>query len=1148
MTPEEDMIRPSDEIWFCELYFNEVYDFIKNGLPGKFEGLLNKYPKIKVYREKEINNDESYEFIRNADDGKPMYNKILERDADGLYVYEYDSSPFSPNLMRWNHDHQNKEYRAKQQGVDVKSVRTVEVLEQDVFRAISVFFGICKSVKGDENFGKIYQVWDEALQVMTLKTYVMDTVSPGIIRLADSLFIKILGAFGLNESSRNVNFCQRINQWCNEVCGQNRYDPYYNVKNALDFYRSIRNDSAHGSRLIPGQKDEIAFALYVCILLVYLCLKHTSISDVSLDSGCTLKCYVKGEVKLKDGDKTIQGTGGIGNEYELKPFTKYTVNGKSFELNFKYYGAIVNANGDIDTKVYQPIGQFSSIEIGTLFAEKLKEADSVVVQQLISLLNDNTGKLSNEIVQFQTDLKKDLEKLAAGCKDNIKDKIQEIIDRFKKRQDQLWEKAIKGIEEIKEDVKGLSENQVETKEILQTHTEESAEFQEDIKKLLEKIKGGIKWICIFVCLVVVSVGGYYLWDFLFNTADGAFVREDYELAYKKGHPNAAYEYARQLEDEKKYEEAAEWYRKAQTVYDNRLQAEKATGTSDVKSRIRLAQMYLRGKGGVFDLKKVFSYVEPIKNTKEGIGLYVYCCACDGEKLQEAMDQLSYAEKIAPNDEYVLLAKSEAQLILPNPKEKRTKENCTSAWKRLEQLAAKESEIREEALMGMAQLYLWGYFKEDETLHYNLYKGMDYLRAAAFEAKSIKAQTLLGEYLCRLHSFEDGYHAFDVAYRSGMVDALAVMVDVAVAMGQSERADSLRNKYMQKAQADPFFRNALDLEKRESRQAWQYQKKAFAAFNPTKHWINNEFVKDYVRNGLKSNVSVDSILKIDPSLDRNYVMAIKYAQGYGVEKNQVLADSLILLAVKDSLPDAIYTWGRLLDQRGKTLEAIAMLKKTADFDPRAAGWLSCIYDGIDLQRSKDYLIKSTDPSRAYKQMKEFWDWKQNFKNMPLWINDSQAPSWADKLERELCIQLDIYQDVSSISFLAGELACYYTSRHEPDDVTAFYIGIASRLGEEGYFSWLELSIICSFIGRSDVAKTAFMGYCIGYFKMRKPEDISIGERKVILKCLRAHFPDLEEPLKNELGFDFTEGIELTDKEEPMFFYMRTIQPNDSIYKY
>ena len=103
------------------------------------------------------------------------------------------------------------------------------------------------------------------------------------------------------------------------------------------------------------------------------------------------------------------------------------------------------------------------------------------------------------------------------------------------------------------------------------------------------------------------------------------------------------------------------------------------------------------------------------------------------------------------------------------------------------------------------------------------------------------------------------------------------------------------------------------------------------------------------------------------------MGVKYAQGYGVERNQLLADSLIQTAAGQGSIDAIYTWGRLLDQRGRTQDAIKTLQKTADVDSRSAEWLSYMFQNVDQRQSEKYLAKADDSIRLYRTVREELAW-------------------------------------------------------------------------------------------------------------------------------------------------------------------------------
>ena len=1147
-----DSILISDELFICWNYFDEIVAFIKTGMPERFSKLRETYLGEKYYythinskRLYEKENSYSpiafncsikgkkledeyggiYDYVYSDSDSDKIYwKKIIDQDSANQNIYEKRSKPHKMSNYQWSIDE--------------------SVNKKDVWEAISIFFQIGDYANGNKDYGAVNNAISESIKVMALKKYVLDNDKPIIISSAEAVFTWIVSCLGFNfNDGRSKTLDEKMNDWC-KICGiyntkngtkgVNKEHPFANIMNMLKLYRAMRNDMDHKGRLVPGLRDAISFSVYLCITIIYLSKKYKGeqFSEEfeshlnSHDDVCKLQCKTKEEIRSgNQGELPFYKSDGE-KYYLLEPFQDdYTIGDKNLPLNIdiECHGASILISGDSVNIVKKQYRFWENLPNEQFLVDALTKNDfNNKVEDIISFLNEDKDVL-----------------------DSIKNgllELQESITETVKKED-LWQ-AIEKLDGLTITIKTIEEGihkiNVETGNI----SKDTKKINKDIEKTYKGVNKLLSLLLILF-IVLVGVGGYYYYETTYNTADKAFSRKDYETAHYKGHLDAAYEYARQLEKQGKLELASEWYRKAIESYESFLQKfENKSDTFDIERRYRLAQLYIRAKGGYYEPYKAYCCLEPVQDNKQTIGLYTYCCALL-EKEQEVVNKLYYAKEDT-TDHYLFLTKAILQLQKPELMEGYLeKDTDEKIWKKLRALAPKLEEVR----LSIGLTFLNGFFDNTGKLIYRLWEGMDALEASAKEDNSVWAQLIAGQMYARMQLLDVAESYLTVACRNGSSDAMFLLKSVASAMKKTQKADSLENEIKRLQRVDTFLLNNMDLKKRTPLEALNYRKKGVNAFDSAKLSVTEYYFKEYVQDLLKSNTSLDKVTLFGDTITnsmKKYLYGVKYAKGYGVKKNQAIADSLIEAAATEGSREAIYTWGRLLYQRGNTLESIAMLRRTADFDAKSAEFLSYIYRSIDKGKSAEYLKQSNDTTRLYRLIIEQLSSMYNATEK---ASVKQLATEADELEAALC--QNKFSDFKHSSFVAGQLALIYALLGAPNSVIQFYLAIACNnvLNGEGYFFLVNLTELFRGQNKLKEAADCYEQFCLIYFG-RKGADANLTERKSIVDYLRCYFPESETRIKKELGFDFTEGIERTYNKYcfPPDNFEIDLQPNDSIYAY
>lgn len=1031
------------------------------------------------------------------------------------------------------------------------------VEDKNVYDAIVTFFLICEKYGNDKD--SIKKAVDYFTSIAAFRTFPPSLENEGAQANTHQFLKFILSTFvNINEDKKKDedNKIKSLIENYSKLFGDNTIHSY----KLLDFNRLIRNSVSHSNvEFEPRLRQEVAVQfLYNFIIMVYL-LKYHLRKDLNKDfavyynenkKNYYIPVYIdaKEETFLKGGETDIEISKGK-KVYNLCPFTNYHFEGyhKEFNLNEYCYNATITPPTDTEYDTIIDLPQKESNEelkntlaelqdtISRNLNDDNKNIDGVrelvrqnfektkTLLEIIQSTNTEIENLKNSISEQKEDWN-DLKQNQEEIKNNVNEilKNAKTLDDINKLCNELCENSIyqkyeRGIDSISSNVNEVKANVNEVKAILI----EDRKQKEKLHKII------IAPLVIFVC----SALSCYL--FRVNIAHFFYDKYQWEwccnLIYKSGDSNIAYEYAQFQERNKNFPQAAEWYRRAIKRYEEIVT--QSSDTLPTEAYFRLAWMYFQAKGGTWDLERAARYASKIKHTKRGVGIYALLCSVfDNE---EAENQIVYIQTKYANhkDDFMLLAETLWQLNSSNM----PKEYYMQAENTLKRLALKKgSPLRGEVLNQIALSQLSGDLKHGK-LQSGLFEGLSHLQAAAVNENHIPSQMEVADWSWRIGQLRNAKKFYELAVSNGVFAAMQLLIDVSrLTKAPQKYIDSLLT-LQESCPKDSFLTFAEEMELlRAAKHPSQSIKKGSAALHkaleqPYKYCIEIGFLEDLLRDMLCSNEDLFKTLK--DTADVYYLSSIKFAKGYGVEKNQEKADSFLQLAISKGNEDAIYTYGNLLYFQGKASEAIMHLKIIENTHTATQELLSFIYKGINNNLSKDYLKKITDDTRLYKPLREFDEWYESHnllasKSYTMQDFDN-INNWIHILEGYLCRNRFFNRSLSSE--IAGRLAVLYYCSNAPYEMVDFYTVLSANIDSKGcgYYELVTLSTIALVQGNRQIAEKYYESFCETYFNRHGIDHESDEEKRVregIIGFMDWYFKGMKERVSKKIGKDISKGLE------------------------
>jgi len=616
--------------------------------------------------------------------------------------------------------------------------------------------------------------------------------------------------------------------------------------------------------------------------------------------------------------------------------------------------------------------------------------------------------------------------------------------------------------------------------------------------------------CVCILVVALAVSGW----FIFHNSSQNFVRNNEycaEFAHNYcGNKDVAFERATFLEAEGQYPEAADWYMKARERYANML----AENPNDSIRASRMAEMTMRGKGGIINTDTAEYYAHMAKR----YDLEAYLAVVNGDvwKSRDLINNYS-GERTA----YLQLA--DAISGLRYTKKDFKFEDIKSHWNTIDSLASTQNSANQEALVAAYQICENGITDKDGEFIVapSLYDALAYAQDADEHYNSLSAQIYLASKFESLHLKEDAEKYNNRANANNRIGNGEITFS-------NERINELTN--------DP---QALVARAHHNYSAGYTDYRMTAYYYHIADSINtkrgiyklgNDFYLDWV-NFVVQAEDLSSVNQILPLVNKeypdsireaiaNYVMAMKYSNGYGVTFDTEKSDEYILKAANGGLADAQVACGILWDldsiADGMKILAKFVFLESTQIHPYAARYIL----------SKDYKQGKTIPELLKRSRDEF--------ALLIKLNSLDAQDFGRfdtetlvDLKHQINIALSYKTDFFDSAFLLGKLAeieYVLGHTHEAD----FYLSIACEISPKLCYSSLwgisELARKNGALGTSAL----FAGMFAKQFFRKFGVVLCEPERSNVVQHFYTLYPELLDSVKKNTGYDFTKGLLLSDE--------------------
>ena len=719
--------------------------------------------------------------------------------------------------------------------------------------------------------------------------------------------------------------------------------------------------------------------LYASIMLYYYLMKHDnkSFPEGSLDTSLTVTVNRNATIRVKD-DKS---------EYTPINISLKDINNTSYTIatftvpRFKQIEISTKVENRPSTEVEnRPITQtqeFSHLHWDVLMTVTYPDPKSDITRgNIVYDFKVNDSLLASVTDEKQLEeIKKILNEQSEAIKviitqtnsESLIKSIEDLKTSIGNASDLegIKEAINNSNQELQHEIKKLSQKiDAKTEEVIQEIGETKDELIKKIDENRDKNKKLLKWaiIAVLVSLIALDLGFGCLssltrWpkELCYNVFHSEYFAN---LAYDAGSESIAYKHATNLETEKKYPEATEWYQKAITRYES---IDSAQLSSEVA--YQLAIMYMRGKGGSFDLSKSREYALRASN-EYGKGLYLYLLtrADDSPSFKKAVEEVKiYNHLNLECDDYATLAKALVQFA----------DGSKSSIAVIDSLSKSSSVANLEATFERAMLAFVG--KED-YMSPCISIGSYLLQDMADNHNYLPAQLAMGELWHRLDRIDLAIPYYSIAVFNHQCFEVAPTLlrliqcvpsfelapfgnkdEIETKLNEICSLTDLQGPHLNMLESMYLFEDSLynsSLSRLSNAVKIAQKSNKYQIYNDDKSKI---FIGLHIPDVDLDSLINDSITGKMRDAAKDYLLAVRYAKGYGVSAiNMTLSDSLLESSAKKGFNDAIYSWAVKNYQKGDYLSAINLLYKIEKQDFTAAYLLHKILNSFDEKLGANYL--------------------------------------------------------------------------------------------------------------------------------------------------------------------------------------------------
>lgn len=755
-----------------------------------------------------------------------------------------------------------------------------------------------------------------------------------------------------------------------------------------------------------------------------------------------------------------------------------------------------------------------SIRQATAISEPQREQDDSLKSLLLATIN--------KVVEIKTQNTEIDEHIAS-----IEGQLGEIASLLNsvKQGDDLKSIVVEGIrslalpEEIAEAIIGqlegkldaIAKDAVETRRNTEALLEESKQHGKKLNDLLsdkqqkkerkEKFrKYASRWGLVAVVIILIALPVFLIpTEYFYEKTHSDYYAQ---LLYNDGSHDIAHRHAQLLEKQGDYEAATEWYQKARSRYASIVDSD----TTETEYAYQLALLYVHLKGGTDQcidntMATARKYARIAGHGPRGRGLEVYLDWLISDNPVATRTLINQMEDYDTSD-YLLLTKASMQLgeveLLTD--DQQNSDLYLQAYRTIDSLDLYSPEVRFDSHWILCDCALSGiHCGSKAIIAPDLYLAYCNLWQASMIENNALAQIIFASLSLDLHDYEQATTILDRLWKNGVRDISAYyyiqLIDYNLAEAPPYDADmrayisnlsnnpigtlhtaetNQRKGYL----GDDYYLNKL-------KEIDAYEKRS--NFFQTREVFDRQWTIHILTHKVHS--IEDTYQLLDPTLPDSikramgeYLLGIKYAEGYGVDKNITLSDSLIREAAIKNLTEARYTWGCRLLEEGYMLEGIACLEEIVD---------SIIYAPLTLMTisNLDYLdaryLKKLDNSPEAILYRPLYEGPQGA--IPIASDTtteemSQLSKYIQDVEKALSVNMaHIFEHPEVCSRYLYDMMLYHNCLNADTSRVNFYANLISRMGIPYYNSLVLFEMgYNKYFSNPTESKKFFEEFCKLYF--------------------------------------------------------------------
>lgn len=662
------------------------------------------------------------------------------------------------------------------------------------------------------------------------------------------------------------------------------------------------------------------------------------------------------------------------------------VNEKVNEKDNNHVNTLTGKVGEILDK----LNQITSVEQpSTEYSTAIEDLFTAILTSIELIGNNDLSEITNKLEELSNKIDEncnEITQIINECSVKLLTEIYKKINELNQNIESVKEK----VDGVTRNVKSVEKNVVEISTGVGEINSTTKNTNNIVLRMWDSIVrlGKITKVILCVIAVITVLLGTILCIPLEKYYEWTSSEVIAQRMHDKGDATIAHRHAELMEKQEKYVAATEWYQRARSRYATIVDSD----TTQTEYAYQLALLYSRLKGGIdgnidYTMNQACKYARIAGYGKHGRGLEIYLNIQYPQNDVDTRTILNQLEEYDKSD-YVLLSKAIMQINSTELRKNDAKNRdlYIEAFNTVDSLRKHSQDIKYEAESFYCECALNGILMGDEIIIApDLYAAHMCMYESGIKHNNNIVLCIYIQELIYIRDFEQLTTALDRAWKNGLKDIAALyyiqLIDADIIDAPDYEVEM--RKFLSNTPISPIslvysIENNRNKGYTESKYIWDQYIKLTDRIENSKYYTTNMFYREIIKSELTNNIhSIEDAYNLINSVDTDqqtrkafaeYLIGVKYGEGYGVDKNIHLSDSLIRNAAFNDCVRAQYAYGRRLINEGYIAEGIAYLEEIAPTIDDAALYLAVWYrsNGYSDQLVSKYidLLKNNGHSIAF----------------------------------------------------------------------------------------------------------------------------------------------------------------------------------------